>query len=97
MPAVKIMDKSLAEAVTKFVDALHHLYPGISIKPIASFEDEDFTFEVAVRRDLSIDEVLEVCHKECIKVEDEYDLFILPQVIHEGSIGTKAQGILKKE
>jgi hypothetical protein len=83
MPEVKIMDKSLAEAVAKLADALHHLYPGIKLRPIASFEDEDFTFEVAVPRDLSLDEVLEACHKECIKVGDEYDLFILPHVIHE--------------
>ena len=81
MPEIKATDKSLAEAAAKFVDALHHIYPGIKIKPIASFEDEDFTFEIAVPKDLSIDEVLETCHKECIKVEDEYDLFILPHVI----------------
>jgi len=60
------------------------MYPGISIKPIPSFEDEDFTFEIAVPRDLSIDEVLKACHEECIKVEDEYDLFILPHVVHAG-------------
>jgi hypothetical protein len=82
MPEVKAMDKSLAEAASKFVDALHHIYPGIHIKPIAGFEDEDFTFEIGVPSDLSIDEVLEACHKECIKVEDEYDLFILPHVVH---------------
>ncbi len=82
MPEVKAMDKSLAEAAAKFVDSLHHMYPGIKIKPIASFEDEDFTFEIAVPKDLSIDEILETSHKECIKVEDEYDLYILPHVIH---------------
>jgi len=82
MAEVKAMDKSLAEAVAKFVDALHHIYPGIDVRPISNFEDEDFTFQIAVPGDLSIEEVLEACHKECIKVEDEYDLFILPQVIH---------------
>ena len=82
MPEAKNMDKSLAEAVAKFVDALHHIYPGIGIRPVSNFEDEDFTFQIAVPRDLSIEEVLDACHKECIKVEDEYDLFILPQVIH---------------
>jgi hypothetical protein len=82
MPEVKTKDKSLAEAATKFVDALHHRYPGIDIKPIPGFEDEDFTLEIAVPKDLSIDEVLDACHKECIKVEDEYDLFILPHVVH---------------
>ena len=82
MPEVKSMDKSLAEAVAKFVDSLHHMYPGIDIRPIANFEDEDFTFQIAVSGNLSIEEVLETCHKECIKVEDEYDLFIFPYVIH---------------
>lgn len=62
MPEVKTTDKSLAEAVAKFVDALHHMYPGIDLKPIAGFEDEDFTFEIAVPSALSIDEVLEACH-----------------------------------
>lgn len=82
MPELKPKDKSLAEAVAKFVDALHHMYAGISIRPIAGIEDEDFTFEIIVPRDISIDEVLEASHKECIKVEDEYDLFILPHVVH---------------
>ena len=84
MSEVKVKDKDLAEAVAKFVDALHQMYSGINIKPISSFEDEDFTFEISVPGDLSIDEVLETCHKECIKVEDEYDLFILPHVIQAG-------------
>jgi hypothetical protein len=84
MKEVKPVDKNLAKAVAKFVNAVHRLYPGINVRPIASFEDEDFTFEVAIPKDLSVDEVLEACHKECIKVEDEYDLFILPHVIQEG-------------
>jgi len=79
---IKATDKSLAEAATKFVDSLHHTYPGIKIKPIANFEDEDFTFEIAVPKELSLEEVLETSHKECIKMEDEFDLFILPHVIH---------------
>jgi len=29
----------------------------------------------------SFRDVLETCHKKCIKVEDEYDLFILPNVV----------------
>jgi len=49
----------------------------------AKFVDEDFTFEITIPKDLSIDEVLETCHQECIKVEDEYDLFILPKVVYE--------------
>lgn len=90
MPELKPMERNLAEAATKFVDALHHMYSGINIRPIDRFEDEDFTFEVTVPRNLSIEEVLEACHKECIKVEDEYDFFILPHVIHESEPTTIA-------
>ena len=82
MPEAISIDKSLAEAVTKFVDTLHHIYSGIEIRSIPNYEDEDFTFEITIPKSLSVDEVLETCHKECIKVEDEYDLFILPNVAY---------------
>jgi len=83
MPQTVAIHGSLAEAVTKFVDSLHHIYSGIKIKTISNYEDEDFTFEIRIPKNLSIDQVSETCHKECIKVEDEYDLFILPHVIYE--------------
>ena len=83
MPETIQVEKTLAEAGTKFVDSLHHIYSGIKVKPVSNYEDEDFTFEISIPKDLSIDEVLETCHKECIKVEDEYDLFILPKVIYK--------------
>ena len=83
MPETMAKGKSLAEAVTKLVDSLHHKYPGIKIKPISNYEDEDFTFEIIIPKDLPIDQVEETCHMECIKTEDEYDLFILPKVCYE--------------
>ncbi len=83
MPESIPVEKSLAEAVTKFVDALHHIYSGIEIRSVSNYEDEDFTCEITIPKTLSIDEVLETCHKECIKVEDEYDLFIFPNVTYE--------------
>ena len=76
-------NKSLAEAVTKMVNSLHSIYPGIKVAPISNYEDEDFTIEIVIPRHLSIDQVEETCHKKCIKIEDEYDLFILPKVIYE--------------
>jgi hypothetical protein len=82
MPEAISIDKSIAEAVTKFVDALHQIYSGIEIRSVPNYEDEDFTFEIKIPKTLSIDEVMETCHKECIKVEDEYDLFILPNVVY---------------
>ena len=83
MPETLTNEKSLAEAVTKLVDSLHHKYSGIKIKPIAKYEDEDFTFEVIIPKNLPIDQVEEMCHIECIKTEDEYDFFILPKVVYE--------------
>lgn len=77
------VEKTLAEAATKFVDSIHHIYTGVKVRAISHYEDEDFTFEITIPKDLSIDEVLETCHKECIKVEDEYDLFILPKISYE--------------
>ena len=53
------------------------------IKPISHYEDEDFTFEITIPKDLPINQVEDTCHMECIKIEDEYDLFILPKVVYE--------------
>jgi len=82
MPETMAKGKSLAEAVTKLVDSLHHKYQGIKIKPIEKYEDEDFTFEVTIPKILHIDQVEETCHMECIKTEDEYNFFILPKVVY---------------
>ncbi len=78
-----VTGKNLAEAAAKFVDSLHHNYPGIKIKPISNYEDEDFTFEITIPKDLPIDQVEETCQKECIKAEDKYGLFFLPKVVYE--------------
>ena len=83
MAETMVTEKILAEAVAKLVDSLHHKYPGIKIKPISYYEDEDFTVEVTIQKDFSIDQVEETCHLECIKSEDEYDMFILPKVVYE--------------
>lgn len=83
MPETIVTEKNLAEAVIKLVDSLHHKYPGIKIKSISNYEDEDFTIEVTIPKDLLIDQVEETCHMECIKTEDEYDLFILPKVVYK--------------
>ncbi len=83
MPKTISTEKGLAEAVTKIVDSLHHKYPEITITPISNYEDEDFTFEITIPKKLPIDQVEETCHIECIRAEDEYDLFILPKVVYE--------------
>lgn len=75
--------KSLAEAVTKVVDSLHHKYSGIKIIPISNYEDEDFTLEIIIPKNLILNQVEKEAHMECIKIEDEYDLFLLPKVLYE--------------
>ena len=52
MPETMQVEKTLAEATTKFVDVLHHIYSGIKITPIANYEDEDFTFEITIPKNL---------------------------------------------
>ena len=76
-------EKTLTETAVKFIDSLHHKYPGIKIEPISNYEDEDFTFQITIPKDLPIDQVEETCHKECIKAEDKYNLFFLPKVVYE--------------
>ncbi|MCP4351113.1 MAG: hypothetical protein GY795_37080 [Desulfobacterales bacterium] len=87
MAQTELSDKNLAEAIAKIVDTLHHCYRGIKIKSIPSYEDEDFTLEVRIPETLSEDEVLNRCHTECIRAEDEFDVFILPKVVysHQGA------------
>jgi hypothetical protein len=74
-------DKTLlADAVAELIEALHQKYPGIKTKPTPPVEDEDFTIEVEVPPQLSLEEVESECHKECIRLEDKYDIYILPLV-----------------
>ncbi len=89
MAQTELSDKNLAEAIAKIVDALHHCYRDIKIKSIPSYEDEDFTLEVRIPENLSEDEVLNRCHMECIRAEDEFDVFILPKVVYSQQKGIK--------
>ena len=57
--------------------------PGHDKKGPDLLEDEDFAFEVLIPRNFSSDEVLEACHRECIEIEDEYDLFFFPIVLYK--------------
>jgi hypothetical protein len=77
-----IRHTSLAEAAATFVDALHHVYADISIQPIAPYEDEDLTLQITIPTTLSRDQVLGTCHRECLKIEDDYEVFLLPVVVY---------------
>ena len=63
MPQTLTNNKNLAVAVTKMVNSLHRIYPGIKIEPISQYEDEDFTVEIVIPKDLPMDQVEETYHE----------------------------------
>ncbi len=76
-----VMDKTLlADAVAELIENLHQKYPGIKTTTVSQIEDEDFTIKVAVPPSLSVEEVETGCHEECIRLEDKYNVYILPLV-----------------
>jgi len=83
MPQANIVDRNLAEAASRFKEVLQNMYPDIEVRFLSPLEDEDFAFEVLIPRNFSSDEVLEACHRECIEIEDEYDLFFFPIVLYK--------------
>jgi len=83
MPATNTTDTSLVKAATSLVDLLHRKFPGIRIKNIPAYEDEDLTFEITVPQCLPIEQVERESLLACIKAEDKYDIFIFPRVTYE--------------
>lgn len=78
MNAVTKDMSSLANAVAEFIENIHQKYPGIKTKTIARIEDEDYTMEIIVPSSFSVEKVEESCHRECISIEDKYEIYILP-------------------
>jgi len=85
MKAVMSDKALLADAVAELIEALHQKYPGIKTKPTPPVEDEDFTIKVEVPPQFSLEEVESECHKECIRLEDKYDIYILPLVAQKAA------------
>ncbi|MBI3948896.1 MAG: hypothetical protein HY314_00335 [Acidobacteria bacterium] len=75
-------EKKLAEAVALFVERIHQRYPGVKTAPISVYEDEDFAIEVLIPPELDKGEAHDACLEECIRIEDEHDIYILPRVRH---------------
>ena len=70
----------LAEAVAYFIERLHEHYSGIRIRAIAPYEDEEFTLEILVPSGINIEEVEEFSLRECINIEDRYNVYLLARV-----------------
>lgn len=76
-----MMEKAvLAQAVTYFIERLHENFSGIQIRSITPYEDEEFTLEILVPPGINIEEVEEFSLRECIYVEDHYNVFLLAKV-----------------
>jgi len=73
----------LGDAIAEFTENIHKNYPGIKIKTIPVIEDEDLAIEVTIPSCFSPEEVEDGCHKECIKIEDKYNVYILPLVVKQ--------------
>lgn len=71
---------AVAVAVAQLVDRLHRQFQGLRIQPVTRYEDEDFALEVRVPKELPAEHVEEICHKECMDMEDCYDVYILAMV-----------------
>jgi hypothetical protein len=79
-----VKDKgSLADAVAELIESLHQKYPGIKTKTVQPIEDEDFAIEVIAPMSFSLEEVETETQKECIRLEDKYNVYILPLVVQK--------------
>jgi hypothetical protein len=80
MSIVQPQEKRLAEAVTLLVAAIHQAFPTVSIRPIPSYEDEDFTLEVRIPAGMDRDTVMSTCIQQAMNVEDRFGFAILTRV-----------------
>ncbi len=80
MSVRRALDKRLAEAVALFVEALHHAFPAVVTRPIAAYDDEDFTLEVRIPAALDRDTVLNACLQQAWDLEQQFGVIILPRV-----------------
>ena len=80
MSAVEPREKRLAEAVAVLVEAIHHDVPGASTRPLAPYDDEDFTLEVRIPAGMDREKVRDACLRQALAIEDQCGFFILTRV-----------------
>ena len=80
MSAVEPREKRLAEAVAVLVDAIHHDVPTVSTRPLAPYDDEDFTLEVRIPTGMDRDAVMDICIRHALAIEDQFGFLILTRV-----------------
>ena len=80
MSAVHPQDKRLAEAVAILVEAIHHDVPMASMRPLAPYDDEDFTLEVRIPAGMDRDTGMDLCIRHALAIEDQFGFLILTRV-----------------
>jgi hypothetical protein len=80
MSAVDPREKRLAEAVATLVEAIHHDVPTASTRPLAPYDDEDFTLEVRIPAGMDRDTVMDICVRHALTIEDRFGFLILTRV-----------------
>ena len=80
MSAVEPREKRLAEAVAVLVEAIHHDVPTASTRPLAPYDDEDFTLEVRIPAGMDRDTVMDICIRHALAIEDQFGFLSLTRV-----------------
>lgn len=80
MSAVQPQDKRLAEAVAVLIEAIHREVPAAAMRPLAPYDDEDFTLEVQIPAEMDWESVLDLCLHQALAVEDQFGFLILTRV-----------------
>lgn len=80
MSVVRPQDKRLAEAVALLVEAIHQAFPAVVTRPIPPYDDEDFTLEVRIPKEMDRDQVMNACMQQALEIEEQFGFVILPRV-----------------
>ena len=62
------------------VEAIHHEVPTASTRPLAPYDDEDFTLEVQIPAGMDRDTVMDLCLHQTLMVEDQFGFLSLTRV-----------------
>jgi hypothetical protein len=80
MSAGQPQDKRLAAAVAVLIEAIHREMPAASMRPLAPYDDEDFTLEVRIPAGMDRETVMDFCLRQALAVEDQFGFLILTRV-----------------
>jgi hypothetical protein len=62
------------------MEAIHREVPAASMRPLAPYDDEDFTLEVRIPAGMDRETVMDFCLRQALAVEDQFGFLILTRV-----------------